>query len=361
MGAGVVGCALAKTLAADRSVTVLEELAEAGLVTSRRNSGVIHSGIHLPPSFLKARLARRGKVLIEEYCRRHEVPFSNVGMHILVAKADFLGLWPELGRLINMLSRARAQRIPVRLVDRRAVRRREPCVECLFGLYLPDVGIIDQVAFVKSLEREAGKAGASFTYGQAVQSAARNGSRWRVSTQDRVIEAQCVINAAGLKAAEVARLAGYEYRQVFYRGEYYEVDRQASGLELHGLVYPVHRPGRPGLGVHLTATVDGRILIGPNARHVPGPDYVDQDRTPVEDFHAEAVTFMPGLRVEHLRWAYAGIRPKLTSEPGENDFVVRIEPGSPCFVNLIGIESPGLTASLALAQHVRDQLHHVLN
>jgi len=361
VGAGVVGCALAKNLARDRTVVVLEKLGEPGLVTSRRNSGVIHSGIHLPPDSLKARLARRGKQLVEEHCSRHQVPFSKVGMHILVAREDFWTLWPELGRLIAMLRRASTQRIPVRLASRRAVREREPFVECQFGLFIPAVGIIHQGRFVESLEREARGAGARFVYGSAVQAAARNGGSWRVCTRDHEFEAECVINAAGLNAADVAKLAGFTYQQVFYRGEYYEVDRQASGLELHGLVYPVHRPGRPGLGVHLTATIDGRILVGPNAKPIASLDEADRDLTPAEEFHAEAVKFLPGLRVDHLRWAYAGIRPKPRHAAGEVDFVIRFEPGSPRFVNLIGIESPGLTASLALAEHVRRGLDERLN
>jgi L-2-hydroxyglutarate oxidase LhgO len=176
-----------------------------------------------------------------------------------------------------------------------------------------------------------------------------------VCTENGAYEADLVINAAGLDAADVARRAGFEYKQVYYRGEYYEVNRETSKLELNGLVYPVHRPGKPGLGVHLTATVTGRILIGPNARAVPGPEWAERDKTPAEEFHKEAVQFMPDLKLEHISWAYAGIRPKLRSEPGEQDFMVRVEPGK-SFVNLIGIESPGLTASLALAEHVHREL-----
>ncbi len=356
IGAGVVGCALARAFSPGRSVVVLEALDGPGRVTSRFNSGVIHSGIHLPPGTLKARFAVRGKQLVEEQCARQGVPFRKVGMHVLVARDEVLELWTELGRLVHMFRRAGAQHIPVRVVDRRAVRKREPCVDCLFGLFIPEVGIIDQQAFVASVERDAAAAGAQFAYGQRVCELARDGGAWRVVTGDREIAADCVVNAAGLAAADVAKLAGFEYRQFYYRGEYYEIDGKASGLQVRGLVYPVHRPGKPGLGVHLTATVDGRILVGPNARAVPGPEWTDRDPTPVEQFHHDAVKYLPGLKVEHMRWAYAGIRPKPTDAPGEQDFVIAREPGPAPFVNLIGIESPGFTAALAIAEHVHETL-----
>lgn len=355
IGAGAVGCAVAMKFAAEHSVLVLERREGAGLETSQFNSGVIHSGIHLTPTYLKARLARSGSKMVASFCREYGVPFRQVGMHIVVAATDVLGLWTEITNFHLMLQRASQQKIQMELVSPWSMRKREPNIRCAFALFIPEVHIVDQREYVRNLHDVAVQRGAQFRFGQQVTELIKDGSRWIVRTDTEEYGARLVVNAAGLNATEVAQLASYRYGQVYYRGEYYEVTN--PNLRVRSLIYPVFRPGDPGLGIHLTPTTDGRLLVGPNARPVARNTDYEVDPTPPEAFHAAVSRFFPGLRVGDLVPVHAGIRPKLTRERGENDFQVMFDHHqTPPIVNLIGIESPGLTASLALAEHIQQEV-----
>lgn len=357
IGGGVIGCALAAKLAVHFHVTLIERNPAVAQETSRRNSGVIHSGIHLVPGSNKAQLARRGKTLVEEYCRRHAVPCFKVGMHIVVARQDLFGLWPEWKRLGDMLKRAKDQGIAVQFVSGRTIRQREPHIQALFGLHIPDVSIISAVALTERLHQEASLLGAMSLFDQTVTGLDQIPGGWKVTTNDHELKATCVINAAGLYADQVAALAGFQYRQYFYRGEYYRVQSE-SGLRLNGLIYPVHQPGKPGLGVHLTRTVNGELLIGPNAKRVNGPTDYQADPTPPEAFYNDVKSFLPGLDLLHLSSHPAGIRPKLSDGKTEDHFLIVWESAPTPFLNLIGIESPGLTAAMAIAADTTHELLH---
>ncbi len=358
VGAGVVGCAVAREFARlGRRVLVLERRDGPGLETSQYNSGVIHSGIHLQPAFLKARFAREGSGMVVRYCREHGVPIRQVGMHIVVAARDLPGLWTETTNLREMLRRAKRQGIRVELLTAGQVRKREPAIRCVFGLRIPEVHVIDPQAFVAALHADATTAGATFRFTEDVNfTFPLDGAKlWALHTTQQVYAARLVVNAAGLEAEVIALSTGHVVRQYYYRGEYYEVTR--PDLRVSSLVYPVFKPGDPGLGIHLTPTVDGRLLVGPNARRVERNTDYDVDPTPPEAFHAAVARFLPDLRVGDLRRVHAGIRPKLTAERRENDFHVEFRDGNdpyPPIVHLVGIESPGLTASLALARFVRE-------
>jgi L-2-hydroxyglutarate oxidase LhgO len=361
IGAGVVGCAIARQLLlqnAGKSVLVIERHDAPGRETSRFNSGVVHSGIHLPPGYLKAKLASQGSKMAIDFCQKMGVAHKKVGMYIVVAPEDILGLWSEVVHLRKMLARAKALGVRVEFTSAAKLKRREPHVRCVFAIRIPEVHIIDPEGFVQTLEREASGLGAEFRYGETCREIRRENGVTTVSTDKAEYEAGWVINAAGLFADEVAALAGYgdKYpKQAYYRGEYYEID-PASGIGVSALVYPVHRPGRPGLGTHLTPKIDGRTFIGPNAVAVKHNQDYDDGRTPPGPFFADVRPFLPGLDIKHLKQAYAGIRPKLGAEAGEKDFLVKIEDEPLPMVNLIGIESPGFTAAMALAQYVADRL-----
>lgn len=355
IGAGAVGCAVATKFAEQHSVLVLERREGPGLETSQFNSGVIHSGIHLTPSYLKARLARTGSKLVAAFCQEHGVPFRQVGMHIVVAATDIFGLWTELTNLHLMLQRASRQNIPVEFVSPWTMRKREPDIRCAFALFIPEVHIMDQRAYVRKLREVAEQCGVTFRFNQPVNELVDDESRWIVRTVTDEYEARLVVNAAGLNATDVALLAGYHYGQSYCRGEYFEVIR--PDLRVRSLIYPVFRPGDPGLGIHLTPTTDDRLLVGPNARSVAKNTDYTVDPTPAQAFHAAVQRFFPELRVEDLAPAHAGIRPKLTRERSENDFQVSFDGQyTPPMVNLIGIESPGLTASLALAEYIKQEV-----
>jgi L-2-hydroxyglutarate oxidase LhgO len=362
VGAGVVGCAIALKLREqwpDRSAAVIEKKSSAGRETSRFNSGVIHSGIHLPTEYLKARLASKGSKLVVEYCKAHDVTHKKVGMYVVVAPEDMFGLWGEIVHLRKMLKRARALKINVRLVSARTLRKREPHVRCVFALHIPDVHIIDPEQFVQTLEEDAQKHGAKFFYDEICTGFAGSGDETTVTTSAGEFRAKWVVNAAGLFAEEIARSAGFESdvcpSQAYFRGEYYEIDPE-SGISVKALVYPVHRPGKPGLGTHVTPRTDGRTLLGPNAVALESNQDYDQNRTPPDLFYRDVRPFLPKLEVRHLKQAYAGIRPKLGKEPGEKDFHISVGTSPHRMVNMIGIESPGLTASLAIAEYVVEKV-----
>jgi len=366
VGAGVVGCGIALRLKErwpDKSVAVIERHPSPGRETSRFNSGVIHSGIHLPPDYLKATLASRGSKLAVEYCKRRGVTHKMVGMYIVVAPEDVFGLWGEVVNLRKMLVRARALDIDVKLVTAGALRKREPHVRCIFALHIPDVHIVDPEEFVQALEADAQASGATFYYGETCQRISADADATLVRTDKREFRAKWVINAAGLFASEISGMAGFQAgqlpQQAYFRGEYYEID-PASGISVGALVYPVHRPGRPGLGTHVTPRTDGRTLLGPNAVAISSNQDYDDNRTPPDLFYQDVRPFLPGLKVENLKQAYAGIRPKLGKEAGEKDFHISIDQSPVKMVNLIGIESPGLTASLAIAEYLVKGLEELM-
>jgi len=359
------------------NVIVIEKNDAPGQETSRFNSGVIHSGIHLPPEFLKAKLASRGSKLTVEYCRRSKVAHDQVGMYIVVAPESTIGwaeifsprklaaffkaLWSELVNLKRMLRNAKALGIAIKPITGKTMRRREPNVRCLFAIHIPEVYIIDAEGLVRSLELEARQLGAQFHYNETVLGFDRAEFVTFVQTERDSYQARVVINAAGLFATEVAEKAGYDpedprYKQSYYRGEYYEILPE-SGIQVKALVYPVRKPGKPGLGTHLTPKIDGRLFIGPNAVAAGHNQDYDADFVPADRFYEDVKPFLPGLKIGHLRQGYCGIRPKLGNDPKEKDFSINFDTdGQIPMVNLIGIESPGLTAALAIAEYVANEL-----
>lgn len=352
IGAGAVGCAIARELAALGRVFVVEELAGPGQVTSRFNSGVIHSGIHLPAEFLKAKFARNGSGRVVQFCRENGVDCRSVGMHIVITRHDLIRGTGELRRFARLLKRARQQRISISLRTGSSIRAAEPSVRCLLGIHIPGVHIIDQVGYVTALYRSALEQGVAFGFEQPVVGLEAADSGALVTTTTNKYRASVVINAAGLQANQVAQLAGYSYQQYFYRGEYYQINESAR-LRCNGLVYPVPPAGAKGLGIHLTPTTTGKLLLGPSAKKVEGSDCYDIDPTPPKAFYDAVSSFLPGLRLDDLAWTFSGIRPKLSDEPVENDFQICYETGAIPMINLIGIESPGLTASLEIASYIR--------
>jgi len=364
IGAGIVGAATALRLAQtfpSRSVIVLERRDGPGLETSSASSGVIHSGLHLPPDSWKARLAQRGRTLVLDACTRYGVCMRHCGMHVVVSPRDAPHLIGEVSALRELLRRARAQGVEASVISPWRVRRNEPAVRALLGIQIPDVTVIDVPTLVHALAADAAEHGVTFRYRTVVDGVSILHDPYALMTADGPIRARVVVNAAGLGATRIATLAGFSrHRVTLYRGEYYEVTDPALRDTVHGLVYPVYRPGSPGLGIHLTKTVDGRLLIGPNARPIARPEAINDDRTPPEAFFNAVHPFLPALRLEHLQFAHAGIRTKRDDGTPEPDFHIGLDREAPPFVNCIGIESPGITASLAIAERIAELLRPVL-
>ncbi|MEO5760368.1 MAG: NAD(P)/FAD-dependent oxidoreductase [Mesorhizobium sp.] len=354
-GAGVVGLAIARELAlSGREVLVVEKAGAIGTATSSRNSEVIHAGLYYVPGSLKARLCVEGRQLLYAYCAEHNVAHARTGKLIVAVEPD------QLDRLVDI--RANAERCGVtdlELLSRAEAENLEPALKCAGALLSPSTGIVDSQALMLSLRGDAEAAGASFALLTTVAAATAEADGIEIHTLDAngeafALKAGAFVNAAGLEAQALAsRIEGFPQERVpplwLARGNYFAL---AGRSPFSRLIYPV--PVHGGLGVHLTLDLAGSARFGPDVEWIDTVDYtVDPARGAV--FYDEIRRYWPGLEDGALHPAYAGVRPKL-SRPGQPaaDFMVQgpADHGAGRIVNLFGIESPGLTASLAIADHV---------
>jgi len=354
IGAGVVGLAIARELAiAGREVIVLDAEDAIGTHTSSRNSEVIHAGIYYPKGSLKARSCVEGKRLLYEYCATHGVPHRRCGKLIVATDEKQLG---ELGAIRE---KAHANGVPdVDWIAKDEVARMEPELFCMGALHSPSTGIIDSHALMLAYLGDAEAHGAMLALKSPLERArVRNGFELHVVGADP-IHCTVLVNSAGLRAPSVAKtIDGYPPhlvpRELYAKGNYYSLNRKSP---FKRLIYPVPEPG--GLGVHVTLDLAGQARFGPDVEWVERINY-DVDPRRAERFYAAIRRYWPGLPDNSLSPGYAGIRPK-TAGPGEPapDFEIQgpARHGVPGLVQLYGIESPGLTSSLALARAVRDEL-----
>lgn len=359
VGAGVVGLAIARQLAlAGRDVLILERHAAFGTETSARNSEVIHAGLHYAAGSLKARTCVRGKALLYQYCERQGIPYHRCGKLIV---ATDTGQIADLQRIAKGATRNGVDDLV--WLDRPAALALEPELDCAAALLSPSTGIVDSHSLMLALLGDAERHGATLALQSPVQriSITRDGLCLECGeTGDTQMLARLVINAAGLGAVALARhiegLSTTHVPQAFLaKGSYYSL---AGPAPFTHLVYPVPVPG--GLGVHLTLDLGGQARFGPDVEWVESIDYaVDPSRS--AGFHAEIRKYWPNVAAARLAPAYSGMRPKI-SGPGQPAADFRIDGpqnhGVAGLVNLFGIESPGLTASLAIAEHVAGLVEH---
>lgn len=355
VGAGVVGLAVARALAlSGRSVLVVEKADAIGTGTSARNSEVIHAGIYYAPGSLKARLCVEGRERLYAYCRERNIGHERTGKLIVAVEPV------QLDKLSAI--RTNAERCGVADLEsltRAQAQNLEPAVNCAGALLSPSTGIVDGHALMLSLRGDAEAAGASFAFLTTVTGATATPDGIEIRTQDAdgepfALQAGALINAAGLDAQALAgRIEDFPQNRIpplwLARGSYFALSGRSP---FSRLIYPVPVDG--GLGVHLTLDLAGSARFGPDVEWVDSVDYtVDPVRGAV--FYDEIRRYWPGLSAGALLPAYAGIRPKL-SGPGQPaaDFMIQGPAGHGAgqIVNLFGIESPGLTASLAIADHV---------
>jgi L-2-hydroxyglutarate oxidase LhgO len=356
VGAGVVGLAVAAELAGrGLSVCVLERHEAAGRETSSRNSEVIHSGIYYPTDSLKARLCLEGSALLYEFCEANGIPVRRLGKLVVAVTAE------EVLELELLERRGTANGVEgLRIIDGAETSALEPRVRAVSALLVPSTGILDSHELVKSLEGHALARGAVLSYRCAVEEIDWTGRGYRLGVVNPAgrerFEAAVLVNAAGLESDGIARLAGVgAYRLHLCKGEYFAL-RRSAGRGIRGLVYPVPAAHLTGLGIHVTPDLAGRVRLGPDETYVERESAtLEVDSSKARGFAESAARFLPGLTVEDLTPDTAGFRPKLQG-PGEafRDFIVREESaaGRPGLINLVGIESPGLTSCLALAKDV---------
>jgi L-2-hydroxyglutarate oxidase LhgO len=353
IGAGVVGLAVARELAlAGREVIVLEAADGIGTHTSSRNSEVIHAGLYYPKGSLKARLCVAGKRLLYEYCAERGVPYQRIGKVVVASEVT------EIDAVKSYVAKAEANGVAdLRWLSVEELRQLEPEVRCVAGFLSPSTGIVDSHALMLALQGDAENHGASVVFFSPVQSGSiRAGAIQLEVGGAEPISLLCatVINSAGLFAQDVARsITGVPAAsippQYFAKAHYYTLSGRSP---FQRLVYPVAT--NAFLGVHVTLDLGGQARFGPDVAWVDGVDYTfDSSREPL--FYAAIRHYYPGLRDGALQAGYTGIRPKISGpkEPAA-DFLVQgpADHGVAGLVNLYGIESPGLTASIAIAQHV---------
>lgn len=356
VGAGVVGLAVGARLArAGLATVIVDGESTFGSWTSSRNSEVVHAGIYYPEGSLKASLCVRGREQLYAYCDQRGVPFSRIGKVIFAAN-------PEQSPILDDIKR-RASEAGVDDLIRLSTadaKRLEPELACHEALHSPSTGIVDSHAFMSSLLAEAESHGASFSRGSRVTRLSHHAEGWGVHLDgdpEPAVSATRVINAAGLAAHLLARetegLAPAHVPDVRYaRGNYFSYH---GAIPFRHLIYPVPVPG--GLGTHLTFDMAGAARFGPDVEWVDSLDYtVDPGRA--EHFLSAARAIWPKIDPSRLAPAYAGIRPKAFRDGQTGDFMIDGPEthGLADLVNLFGIESPGLTGSLAIADFVADRL-----
>lgn len=357
IGAGVVGLACARALArAGREVIVLESESAIGTGTSSRNSEVIHAGIYYPRGSLKAKLCVAGRQALYPFLAQHGVPHRRCGKLVVAAEAA----------QIPVLEKLRAQAAgngvtDLKMLSGAEARAMEPQLACVAALESPSTGIIDSHGYLLALRGDAEARGASLALRSPALSGkiSDGGIEIEVGGAEPVrLRARAVVNAAGLSAQRFARgIEGFPFDRLpperYCKGNYFSLSGRSPFARL---IYPA--PEAAGLGVHLTLDLAGRARFGPDVEWIEDIDYAVDPRR-AERFYGAIRRYWPGLKDGALAPAYSGIRPKLHA-PGEpaRDFLIQgpQDHGVPGLVNLFGIESPGLTASLAIGDTVRDLL-----
>lgn len=357
IGAGVVGLAVAARLAPrSPDLVILERRERHGQETSSRNSEVIHGGMYYPTGSLKARLCVEGNRRLYEVCQRHDVPHRRTGKIITATVPE------ELPALEEIDQRGRANGVTLEWLTPPAVHALEPNVRSVGALNSPNTGIVNAHALMDALLHQALAAGAMLQPRAEVVGLDRDGQEWRLTIRSpegtETLTAERVVNAAGLEADTIAAQAGIDvdtagYRQHYWKGSYFSV-RPAKAAIVSRLVYPV--PTHVSLGVHAVVGLEGRLRFGPDADYLPDRtlDYsvLESKRAA---FAASVRRIVPAIEDADLEPDMAGIRPKLQAPgQGPQDFVIAEESarGLPGLVNLVGIDSPGLTSATAIAEEV---------
>lgn len=358
IGAGVIGLAVAEELSSRHSgVFVIEKHNTFGQETSSRNSEVIHAGIYYTRGSLKARLCVEGNSLLYEYCTKYDVPFRKCGKLIVATSKE------EVEIIEGIRQTAAINGVELITVDRKAIDEMEPHVNALKALYSPSTGIVDSHSLMKQFETNTINNGGQVVYGSEVATIRRISGGYEITLidadkQNYTFTTEFVINSAGLTADKISEMAGIvddNLKIMFCKGEYFRINPPKNKL-VNRLIYPVPHHNMEGIGIHITIDMGGGVKLGPDVLYLGNNEY-DYRLTPSkqEAFYLAARKYLPFLEYDDIAPEMAGIRPK-TQKPGEpqRDFYIMDEGshGLPGFINLIGMESPGLTSSISIAKYV---------
>lgn len=357
IGAGVIGLGIAAEISrAYKDVILVERNPSFGQETSSRNSEVIHAGIYYPKDSLKLKTCLEGRKLLYEFCKRNNIPHKRIGKLIIAINED------EAKDLKKLFSRGKENGVEdLILISIEEIKKMEPHINAEEAIYSPSTGILDTHSFMKCLASSFEKAGGQIAYNTQVVGIGKVKDGYDVTVTDGQKEtftfnSRVVINCAGLNSDQVAAMAGLnkrEYKLKYCKGDYFRLARSKASLVKH-LVYPVPKESGAGLGIHLTPDLSGSVRLGPDDEYVEKLEY-SIDPAKARLFHESVSAFLPSINISDIAPDTSGIRPKLQGQgEGFRDFIIRHEyaDGLMGFINLIGIESPGLTASLSIAKMV---------
>ena len=364
IGAGVVGLAIAAELSkTEDDIFIIEKNISFGMETSSRNSEVIHAGIYYPRNSFKAKLCVEGNALLYERCGTHRIRHKKCGKLIVATNKS------EEHQLEIIKKQAIENNVAgMELISKREIKKLEPSIQAISALFSPSSGIIDSHGFMRSLMVQAKQNGVNYIYETVVKRVEKtSNNRYKVHViypdgKPFSFYSQKVINCAGLESDNIAASVGIDiskagYEIFFWKGEYFSLN--TSNHSISRLIYPVPDLNNiKGLGIHVTIDLTGRLKFGPNAKFLPPKTYdFTVDKSENINFYKSLKKFLPFIKEKDLIPEMAGIRPKL-QKPNDlfRDFIIKEETkkGLPGFVNLVGIESPGLTSSLAIAKFVKN-------
>lgn len=351
VGAGVIGSAVARELSRYRlRIAVVEKEPDLFGGTSARNSGVLHAGFNNRPGTKMARFCVEGNRTFDQAAAELDVPFRRTGK-LIVGFTD-----ADRARLLALKENGEKNGVPgLRMVEKDEIRRMAPAVEGEFALYSGSTGVLSPFQWTLGLAENAVKNGAAFFFSRPVTAAERRDGLWHVTAGGEVFRARWVVNCAGLHADRISELLGIPGYHIYpCRGEYFLLDARLSPM-LPLPAYPVPNYETGGLGIHLTPSIDGNIMIGPSTEYIDGPEDWATTAPTQEMLLREGRRIFPSLSSRDCIRSFAGVRPKLTGpdKGGYHDFVIeRRDDLAPQAVNLVGIESPGLTSALPIAHEV---------
>jgi len=358
IGAGVIGLAIARELSqSSKDVFIIEKNNSFGQEISSRNSEVIHAGIYYPEGSLKAKTCVEGRHLLYEYCAKNNIGHKKTGKLIVAVKDD------EIKNLEELLTNGRKNGVEdLKLLSGNEVKNIEPNIRAKGAIYSPSTGILDSHSLMKKLAAEAKSNNAEIAYNTEVIGIDKVSEGYKVSVEDKSEEgfsflSRIVINSAGLDADKIAAAAGLKnkkYQLKYCKGDYFRVHNNKAKF-INKLIYPVPTENKVSLGIHATLDLAGGLRLGPDEEYVERLNY-DIDYKKQKAFYNSVAGFLPFINPKDLNPDTSGIRPKLQGR-GEDfkDFIIKdeINNGFPGFINLIGIESPGLTSCLSIAKRVK--------